>query len=245
MPEIKIIYEDENFLAINKPAGLLVHAVRHNPNKFKVKSSLRRHESGLEHESITLVDWLIQKYPEIKNVGDDPSVRPCIVHRLDKDTSGIMLIPKTQAYFEYLKSLFQEHKIKKQYLAIVWGKVKEKIGVIDKPIGIVSGSLRRSVHSKKMQKEAITEYMVKRELVIAGREATLLEVYPKTGRTHQIRVHLSAIGHPIVGDKLYGKNKPMITPRQLLHAESIEFAPCPGESLKLSVEPPEDFTINL
>ncbi|MDP3956367.1 MAG: RluA family pseudouridine synthase [bacterium] len=271
MNQPKIIYEDKNFLAVNKPAGLLVHAARHNADKLRRKSAPAHHsfseggsslhKSASEHESATLVDWLLRVRPEIAHVGDDPQVRPGIVHRLDRDTSGIMLVPKTQAYFEYLKSLFQKHEVKKQYLAVVWGRVKEKNGVIDRPIGIISGSLRRSVHSKKMQKTAITEYTLKRHFMLAGKEVTLLEVRPLTGRTHQIRIHLSSIGHPIVGDRLYGKINLRLTtptqgrgsdrnvgaddlqriPRQMLHAETIEFALRPGQMIKLSAEVPADF----
>lgn len=229
MSKPQIIYEDEDFLAINKPAGLIIHPTKHT----------------IAGHSETLVDWLLKNYPAIKNVGDDPQVRPGIVHRLDKDTSGIMLIPKNQLYFEYLKSLFQRHEIKKQYLAIVWGKVEGQGGLIDKPIGIIAGTLRRSVHSKKMQKNAVTEYKVKRHFSKAGNDMTLLEVYPRTGRTHQIRIHLATLGHPIVGDNLYGKNRPHITPRQLLHAESLEFSPKPGEYMKLSADLPDDFRLFL
>ena len=239
MSEPKIIYEDKNFLAINKPAGLLVHAARIKTRiKNRIKTADRRREEP------TLVDWLLRARPEIAKVGDDPKVRPGIVHRLDRDTSGIMLIPKTQAYFEYLKSLFQKHEVKKQYLAVVWGKVKDESGVINRPIGIISGSLRRSIHSKKMQKTAITEFTLKNHFVLAGKEVTLLEVRPLTGRTHQIRIHLSSIGHPIVGDRLYGKNRPTPREHQMLHAETIEFAIRPGQMIKLSAEVPESFIVN-
>ncbi|HEY4523839.1 MAG TPA: RluA family pseudouridine synthase [Candidatus Paceibacterota bacterium] len=228
MLEPQIIYEDENFLAINKPAGLIVHEV-------KVKKGRMRQKEA------TLVDWLLRARPEIANVGDDPLTRPGIVHRLDRDTSGILLIPKTQAYFDYLKNLFTLYEVKKQYIAIVCGNVKEKKGVIDKPIGIISGTLRRSVHTKKMLKTAITEYVVTRHLMIAGEEATMLRVYPKTGRTHQIRIHLALIGHPIVGDRLYGKKHSLLVTHQLLHAESVEFAICPGKMVKLEAKLPATF----
>jgi 23S rRNA pseudouridine1911/1915/1917 synthase len=232
--EPKVIYETDDFLAVDKPAGLMVH-----PAKVRVAS---------REPEPTVVDWLLAKRPEVKNVGDDPATRPGIVHRLDKETSGIMLIPKTQAYFEYLKSLFQKHEIKKTYLAIVRGVPKNKTGTIDTPIGIMNGTLKRSVRSKKMSKEAITEYHILREWELKEdsnariEKQSLLEVFPKTGRTHQIRVHLASIGHPIVGDKLYGpkqkiKDKQPAT-RLMLHAASIEFREKDGRLVKLSTHSP-------
>ncbi|HUC31630.1 MAG TPA: pseudouridine synthase, partial [Candidatus Paceibacterota bacterium] len=112
MNEPEIIFENEDFLVINKPAGLTVHAAR--------VSSKRRVDEARASEP-TLVDWLRARYPEIKNVGDDPALRPGIVHRLDKATSGVMLVAKTQASFEHLKKLFQEHRMRKTYFALVWG----------------------------------------------------------------------------------------------------------------------------
>ena len=143
MIEPEIIYEDENFLAINKPAGLIVHPARVSVNRKR------------KEVEPTLVDWLILKYPQVKNVGDDPATRPGIVHRLDRETSGILLIPKNQKYFEYLKSLFQEHLIQKKYYAVVFGIPKNQSGMINSPIGIKNGTLKRSIHSSKMAKTAI------------------------------------------------------------------------------------------
>jgi 23S rRNA pseudouridine1911/1915/1917 synthase len=235
MSEPEVIYEDKNLLALNKPSGLLVHEAR-----------------GIKHEARkepTLVGWLIEHYPEIKTVGDDPTLRPGIVHRLDKDASGIMLIARTGESFEYLKSLFGTRQIHKTYRALVFGAVKGKAGVIEKPIGIKNGTLKRSVRSEKMAKEAITEYRVIRHgawgMEYEGGKASefsLLEVVPKTGRTHQIRVHLASIGHPIVGDKLYGpKRQPEWAKRLMLHALSLEFTTVDGRRTKLEAEMPEEF----
>lgn len=227
--EIPIIYKDDNFVAINKPAGLLVHSSDYQKKKEP-----------------TLVDWLLKNFPQVKKVGDDRIHRPGIVHRLDKDTSGIMIIPLNQDYFSYLKKLFQEKKIKKTYLAIVNGEVKEKTGIINKPIGIKSGTTKRTVFSDKMSKEAITEYKLIKTFEKGGKYFSLLEVFPLTGRTHQIRVHLNYIGHPVIGDKMYGgKTVTALAPRQMLHCYSMEFEIDPGKLIKLEAEPPDDFTDSL
>jgi 23S rRNA pseudouridine1911/1915/1917 synthase len=225
MVEPQIIYEDKNFLAINKPAGLMAHGTKHTKQS---------------HER-TVVDWLVEHYPQVKTVGDDPAMRPGIVHRLDKATSGIMLIAKTQEHFEYLKSLFQKHGIKKTYYAVVRGVPKKREGIIDAPIGIINGTLKRSVGATKMRKEAVTEY---KTLKAWGTES-LLEVQPRTGRTHQIRVHLASIGHPIVGDTLYGPRRKhgqstqsAAADRLMLHAAAVEFTDKDGTKLYLSTDPP-------
>ncbi len=214
----KIIYEDKNFLAIDKPAGLIVHHV-------KIRAGKEEKES-----EPTLTDWLLQKYPQVKTVGDDIVLRPGIVHRLDKETSGVMLIPKNQEYFEYLKSLFKTSAIKKKYIALVFGIPKNDEGTIDAAIGIKNGTLKRSVHSKKMAKPAVTDYKVIKKMHLPGADGndaafSLVEVSPRTGRTHQIRVHLASIGHSIVGDALYGpKKQPTWATRMMLHAKSLEFS---------------------
>lgn len=233
LKEIKIIYEEEGFLAVSKPAGLLVHPARISKSGF--------HESAL-------TEWLISRYPEIKNVGDpsmdsgQATLRPGIVHRLDKETSGILLVAKTQKCFDYLKSLFQEHRIKKTYLALVFGKVVGKEGNITKPIGIKKGTIKRTVHSSKFSKDASTDYRVREYFKLGEENFSLLEIRPQTGRTHQIRVHLSSINHPVVGDRLYGvKHQPNWVSRLMLHALSLEFSSLQGGRLKLEADPPEDF----
>lgn len=237
MQEPQIIYEDPNFLVVNKPAGWLVHPARHL--------------NAPCHSEKTLTDWLLKKYPEIKKVGDDPQNRPGIVHRLDKDTSGVLLVCRNQKSFNYFKKQFQEHKIIKNYLAFVHGVPQKKEGIIDKPIGLKTGTTKRTTNLKtgsfrtKMTKEATTKYKLIKVipdgfLVISAEEPeshphALLQVTPLTGRTHQIRVHLAFIGHPIVGDQLYGpkdSSYPMY-----LHAESLEFTAPSGARIKISAEP--------
>jgi len=235
-----IIYKDKNFLAVYKPANLLTHPV----TKSKI-------------EEPTLADWLLKNYPEVKNVGDPSTdsgqvnLRPGIVHRLDKDVSGIMLVARNQKYFEYLKNLFspygrspegkQGSQIKKNYLALVYGKIKSKAGIIEKPISIKSGTIKRTVWRGKDEKEAITEYRVLKNFHYKSATFSLLKVSPKTGRTHQIRIHLASIGHPIVGDTLYGKKtNPFGLKRVFLHAESLEFSPEQGKRIKLEAELPEE-----
>lgn len=228
--DLPIIYKDENLLVLNKPAGMLVHA--------------SGSKAGRQRPESTVTDWLVEHYPEVKNVGDDPIQRPGIVHRLDKETSGVLIIPRTQATFEYLKKLFQTRQVAKTYTALVMGAVADDAGMIDKPIGIKSGTTKRSVHSDKLVKPALTEYRVTRRMIIHGEECTLLSVQPKTGRTHQIRVHLAAIGHPVVGDKLYGGKKALALPldRHFLHASAIEFTAPSGERVKLEAELPRELT---
>ena len=139
---IRIVYEDADILVINKPSGLITH-----PKNAEDKQ-----------ESVT--GWLIEKYPEIKNVGEDP-LRPGLVHRLDKDTSGLLVIAKTQDSFLYLKNLFQDKKIKKFYLALVSGKPKEPKGIIDAPMGRIGMKRTTQVRGNKKlkdKKEAVTEY---------------------------------------------------------------------------------------
>ena len=235
MPPV-IIYEDSDLLVLNKPAGLTVH------------------KTSPTDKQTTLVDWLLEKYPQIKEVGDpirtpsgsngasDP-YRPGIVHRLDKETSGLMVVAKTQAAFSYLKEQFQTKKIKKQYLALVFGQLKNQSGLIDKPLGKLGTKQTTQIKGKTELdvKEAQTEYKVLEEY----NGFSLLEVRPLTGRTHQIRVHLNSIGHPIVGDSLYGGKhhpRPAGLERMFLHAQKLEFTTLAGEHLTLEADPPLELT---
>jgi len=232
--EPKILYEDKDIIAVDKPAGMLVHGIYH--------------KGEAKHDEETLVDWIIKRYPEIKDVGDAPvgaqalqAQRAGIVHRLDRETSGVMVIARTQEAFAYLKNLFQTRTIQKTYQTLVWGRFKSATGVINKPISIIDGSVKRTVFKGKMSREAVTEYRVVGEYEFEGEPLALLEVSPKTGRTHQIRVHLSSEGHSVVGDKLYGKKGTLPgLERQFLHAQQIAFITPSGKPLTIKSElPPE------
>lgn len=221
--QISIVYEDANLLVVNKPSGLITHPKNADDNQ----------------DSVT--GWLVEKYPEIKTVGEDP-LRPGLVHRLDKDTSGLLVIAKTQDSFLYLKNLFQDRKIKKFYLALVSGKPKEPKGTIDAPMGRIGMKRTTQLRGKKKlkdKKEAVTEYNTQKNF----RDFTLLDVSPHTGRTHQIRVHLKSIGTPVAGDPLYG-HKNLIDPKQpgrlFLHAYKLQFVSPDGKSLTLEADLPGD-----
>jgi 23S rRNA pseudouridine1911/1915/1917 synthase len=251
LPEPKIIFENDDFVVIDKPAGLMVHAARISAAKIKRNKVIERSQDP------TLTDWLVKRWPAMATVGDDPMLRPGIVHRLDKGTSGVMIVAKTQASFEKLKKLFQSHKMKKTYVALVVGIPEKEKGIIDHPIGIKNGTLKRSIHAATMAKPAVTEYEVKEKYQSAdaaalGESFALLEVRPQTGRTHQIRVHLASIGHPIVGDPLYGSHRsgaqhkntaiPFVdVPRLMLHAQALEFADGAGNRFAFEAPLPHDF----
>ncbi len=234
---IPVLYEDNDVVVINKPAGLLVHGIYD--------------KNGPKHSGDTLVDWLTEHYPETQKVGDpklDGKVNPQrggIVHRLDRETSGVLVIARNQAAFEFLKKSFQGRSVKKTYLALVWGRIHEKSGVIDKPISIKDGTVKRTVFAGKMPRAAVTEYETVAHYFYAhGKhrdELTLVKVMPKTGRTHQIRVHMSAIGHEVYGDKLYGKKRDTLElNRHFLHAAELEFKLPSGTKLLVDAPLPSE-----
>ena len=200
--KIEIVREEDEFIIINKPAGLVVHPVA----SFK---------------GITLVDFLLEKYPEIKEVGEDEN-RPGIVHRLDKDVSGIMVIARTQESFKNLKEQFQNRKIVKKYIALVHGVVEDN-DTIDLPIkrsnkGYKMAVVPVSYDGEDKIRKAITHLTILEKYV----NLTLLDIRIETGRTHQIRVHLFAYGHPIVGDKIYTTKECKLKDKKLLEKNKIE-----------------------
>ncbi len=219
---IHTIYKHEHFLIIFKPVNLLVHPPSVNSTEA------------------TLVDWLVVKYKEIQAVGY--ASRPGIVHRLDKDTSGIIVIPRTNYAYTIFAQLFKNRSINKTYYALVEGH-PEKKGSIDLPIGrdpITRTKMKAfsqnnlSCTTKKIR-SAITHYKV----IKYFDKHSLIKVTPITGRTHQIRVHCTAIGHPIVGDVVYGKKSSLIK-RQALHAQKLSFT-FNNKSYTFSSNFPDDF----
>lgn len=223
---LNIIYEDEDVAVINKQAGLLTHPT----------------PAHLRH---TLVNALLARYPEIKNVGDPPAggLRPGIVHRLDKGTSGLIVAAKNQKAFLFLKNQFLNRTVTKKYFALVEGVPKQKEGIIEYAIRPSKQNRLKKVavhkpeiNSKKSVRAAKTRYKVIKKI---GNEFALVELRPLTGRTHQLRVHLAAIGHPIVGDSLYGA-KPGPLDRPFLHAYYLKFELPNGMPIALEAELPKD-----
>lgn len=209
LKKVKIITEEKDFMIIEKPAGLLVH-----PTDTSTVP--------------TLADWLSENYPALKKIGENPA-RPAIVHRLDKDVSGLMIIPTTQDGFDYFKSQFKQHTITKKYIALVEGPIERDEGEINLPIGRskTKPGLFAARPLNQDGKKAITRFKVKKRF----HNFTLLEVEILTGRTHQIRVHLLSQGHPVAGDRLYHpKLRPKDDPgRIFLHAAELIFAGTDGK----------------
>ncbi len=230
-PEIKlnIIYEDENVIVIDKPAGLAVH-----PRQTKTGAPITKELNN------TLVSGLLTHYPPLANVGDQPSIRPGIVHRLDKDTSGLMIVAKNQKAFNWLKKQFQERKVFKRYLALINGELENDSGTIEAPLGrSKSDPTRQKVDAPG--KPAVTDY----EVIKRFKNFTLIETRPKTGRLHQIRVHLAHLGHPVAGDKKYGPSKrpfPTGLNRQFLHAQELKIILPEGNKKTFSAPLPMDLT---
>ncbi|MFA5722098.1 MAG: RluA family pseudouridine synthase [Candidatus Paceibacterota bacterium] len=224
-PEPEILYEDKNFIVLDKPSGIIVHPSLTN---FKNPS---------------IISWLIGKYPFLSQVGED-KLRPGIVHRLDKDTSGVLIVAKNNFSFNYFKNLFKTRKIKKKYIALVKGELKNEKGEINLPLARSKKSpTKRKVVTSRFQldkaKTAITKYSV----IKRYKSFTLLEVFLETGRTHQIRVHLASIGFPVVGDKIYGKSRKkeyLSLSRQFLHAQEISFISPAGKFLEIKSSLPQE-----
>ncbi len=211
---LDIVYEDQDLAVVNKPAGMVVHP-------------------SYGHKKGTLVNALLARYPSLSQL---PGSRPGIVHRLDKDTSGLMVVAKNEPVRRNLQKQFKRGEVKKVYLALVEGHLKPAQGVIEAPIG------RDPRRRKRMAvlhggREAVTEYRVRSHLD----GYTLVEAMPRTGRTHQVRVHLAFLGHPVVGDPVYGfRKKRLGLGRQFLHSHILGFRAPGGRYLEFEAPLPEE-----
>ncbi len=220
---LKVVYEDQALLVVDKPAGMVVHPAPGHP-------------AG------TLVNALLAHCPELAARGDE---RPGIVHRLDRDTSGLILVAKSEKVRRALQRQFQDRQVHKVYLALLDGHLQPAWGRIEAPLG------RDPQHRQRVAvlaggREAVTEYHVlqqfSQQMGPAAGDYTLVEVEPRTGRTHQIRVHFASIGHPVVGDTVYGRRRSRLpVPRQFLHARRLGFKhPVTGQRLELEAALPAD-----
>jgi len=227
-----ILYEDNDILVINKPAGLVVH-----PDGRTVEPSVS--------------EWFAKAYPDSKDVGESIEKtsgelieRAGVVHRIDRDTSGILLLAKTKEGHECLKKQFQNREIEKIYHLFIYGNLKDDRGTINLPIGrSVSNFRKRSAGrgARGELREAITYFQILKRS--SDKSVTFIEAKPKTGRTHQIRVHFQALHHPVVCDKLYARNKPPLLgfERLALHARTITFKTVGDKKVTIEAPYPEDF----
>lgn len=258
--KIKVLFENKNLFVLDKPADFVVHG--------DGKESTKKQKS--------ISEYILKNHKKLKGVGENLFVeiegkkieiqKPGIVHRLDKDTTGALIVAKNQKSFEILKHQFQNHKIKKEYVAIVWGHMKQDTGIIDTPIARSKSDFRKKeivtmrrgaavtdILHRGEEREAITRYKVLKRVTVLGQKLSLVTYFPQTGRMHQLRIHTKSIGHPIVGDHLYGpvtgeKEKfekkffGKLPVRQLLHARTITFHnPETGDLIKVESPLPKDF----
>lgn len=233
--EVERIYEDDDVLVVNKPAGMMVHG------------------DGRSNVP-TLAGWIVARYPQMASVGEPWTAptgemipRPGIVHRLDRETSGVMIVAKTQEAFEYLKQQFKDRLAHKQYDVLVYGWPKEDGGTIDKPIGRSPKDFRRwsaQPGARGEMRDAQTTWRViaRGTDTETGEQVAHLQAEPFTGRTHQIRVHLKAIHHPVVCDSLYAAGKPCLfgLRRVALHACSLTITLPSGSKESFEAPVPED-----
>lgn len=220
---LDILYEDEHLLVVNKPAGMAAHP-------------------GLGINSGTLVNAVLYHCKQLSGIGGKE--RPGIVHRLDKDTSGLMVVAKDDDTHRQLAGQFKERKVSKKYVAFVNGIMELDGGLIEMPIGRHPSQRQKLTIRFSESRDAVTEYRVIRRFPEfkndKGRGCTMLELMPKTGRMHQLRVHLSYLGHPILGDATYGERSGLI-PRQALHASMLGFThPAAKKYLEFTAEMPPD-----
>ncbi len=225
-PILSVLYEDDDVLVIDKPAGLLVHTT-----------------GAADDHELTVVDALLERAPQTIDVGEN-AARPGIVHRLDRDVSGVMVIAKTQSAYDFLKEQFKAHTLTKEYVALVYGKISKDNGKIDLKIAR-SKTKGKMVARPASQdgKEALTSY----DVVTRFKTVTLVHVTLHTGRTHQIRVHFRAIDHPLVGDRLYRKSsmrhiRPIELDRIFLHAKRLTLTLPNGKRRVFEAHMPNELT---
>lgn len=213
---LQIVYEDEYLLAVDKPAGMVVHP-------------------AAGHSSGTLVNALLAYCPQVADVGGVD--RAGIVHRLDKDTSGVLLVAKDPETYAALQRQFKHRQVRKTYLALVEGRIYPKEGIVEAPVGRDQRARKRMAVTRT-GRPAVTQYRA----VEYFRDHTLLQVRPHTGRTHQVRVHLAWLGYPIVGDRVYGRRRqPLLPHRHFLHAQELVFThPATKEKVTLTAPLPPD-----
>jgi 23S rRNA pseudouridine1911/1915/1917 synthase len=231
---VSVLYEERGFIILNKPSGLMVH-----PDGKQDKK--------------TLVDFILENYPEIKGVGEPLLIdgkeidRPGIVHRLDEETSGAIIIARNQKSFLHLKEQFQNREISKEYHAFVWEHFKESEGVVDVAIGRNANDFRRWHAGRGVRgetREAVTIWKVQAQFENEqGEKFSFINLFPKTGRTHQLRVHMKYLQRPIVSDKLYAPTKPFSLGfnRVALHARKITFKDLEGKEVTIEAPYEEDF----
>ncbi len=215
--DLDIVYEDDDLMVINKPSGLVVHP-----------------SSG--HFNGTLVNGLLAYTNSLSTTNGD--IRPGIVHRIDKDTSGLLVVAKNNKAHEKLAMQLKDKTLSRIYVALVHGKINHDTGTIDAPIGRDLNDRKKMCVTDENSKEAITHFKVLERF----NNATLIECKLETGRTHQIRVHMNYINHPIVNDPVYGYKRNQADFGQMLHAKEIGFIhPTTGESMSFKCNPPKEF----
>lgn len=229
-----ILAETDDYIILNKPAGLVVHSDGRTKEK-------------------TVCDFLVEHYPQIRGIGEPIELsdgtqidRPGIVHRLDRETSGVLLVAKNQRAYTFFKKQFQNRTIKKVYHALVYGHFREARGRINSPIGRSKSDFRRFATGRGARgemRESVTTYVVKDTWGSGEDTISFVEARPETGRTHQIRVHMQSINHSVVCDSLYAPNKKCLADfgRLALHARAIFFKDLNGEEQECEAPYPKDF----
>lgn len=222
-----ILYEDKDIVVLDKPSGLVVHP-----------------DGRIKESSVS--EWFVEKYPESRDVGENLGniERPGVVHRIDRDTSGVLLLARTKSGHRVLKEQFLKREIEKIYHLFIYGNLRDDRGIIDLPIARSVSNFRKwsaERGGRGEKREAITYFQILKRL--DDKSATFLEAKPKTGRTHQIRVHFKALQHPVICDKLYASRKPCLLgfDRLALHAREIMFKDVNGVQHRVSAHYPKDF----